>query len=352
MTPKNVGSTAEPESQRGSDAKIRVTNVAERFGIHRWAPKSSLIVAWIIAVLIFGAVEPDAFLRISTFQQLASSQADLVVLSLAVIPTLAVSEIDLSVASVMALTATLYGQLNGVDKWPLAVTLIVCIVAAALAGAISGFVTVFLNVRGIIVTLGMGTFLLGITSYVSHSLTVGGITAGLGDVVNYQILGIRSAFYMAIALAVCIWYLLTHTPLGRAMLFLGFNREVARLSGIPEGSIRFLSFVLGSVIAGFAGIIAIGVAGGADPSSFQPFLLPAFAATFLGTLTFTPGRVHPIGNIVALYFLATGIYGIELLGVGNWINDAFYGGALVAIVALSGAVAKFRPVRRREVVRR
>ena len=341
-----------PRSRTDGSLPLRwpVTGPLARFTSGGWASKSSLLIAWVVEILIFTAIEPGTFLRAATFRQLASSQAQLVILSLAVVPTLAVAEIDLSVASVMALTATLYGQLNGVDRWPTAAALVLCIAASALTGAISGFVTVFLNVRGIIVTLGMGTFVLGITSFISHSLTVGGISAGLGSAVNYNILGIRAAFFMALALAICIWYLLRHTATGRSMLFLGLNREVARLSGIAAGRIRFFSFILGAIIAGIAGIVAIGVAGGADPSSFQPYLLPSFAATFLGTLTFSPGRVHPIGNVVALYFLATGIYGIELLGVGNWINDAFYGGALVAIVALSGVVNKVGPIRRKATV--
>lgn len=306
----------------------------------RWASRSGLLIAWVAEICIFALVEPDSFLRLASFKQLASSQADLVMLSLAVIPTLAVSEIDLSVASVMALTATLYGQLNGVDHLGMAPTLIICLAAAAATGVVSGFITVYLDVRGIIVSLGMGTFVLGITSLVSKSLTVGGISAGLGNVVNHQFGGVSAAFFIALAMAILLWYVLRHTPGGRSMLFLGFNRDVARLSGIPQGRIRFGSFVLGAVIAGLAGIVSIGVAGGADPTSFQPLLLPAFAATFLGTLTFTPGQVNPLGNVVALYFLATGIFGIELLGVGNWINNAFYGGALVAIVALSGVVNK------------
>jgi ribose transport system permease protein len=303
-------------------------------------PKSAIIIAWLLEIVVFGLLEPSSFLTGSSFKQLASSQASLVILCLAVVPTLAVGEIDLSVASVMALSATTFGQLNGVDHWGFWPAVVVALLAAVLTGVISGATTVYLRVRGIIVTLGMGTFVGGMSLLISHSLTVGGISPGLGDVVTHPLVGISAAFFMALFVAVCLWYLLRHTPTGRSMLFLGFNREVARLSGINEGRLRFGSFVLGSLIAGVAGIVAIGIAGGADPTSFQPLLLPAFAATFLGQLTFTPGRVNPLGNVVALYFLATGIFGIELLGVGTWINDAFYGGALVVIVALSGVVEK------------
>lgn len=312
---------------RTGHARPRVSALLSRYG---------LLLAWAAEILIFGLVEPGSFLTASSFRQLASSQADLVILSLAVVPTLAVAEIDLSVASVMALSATLFGQLNGVDHWSLVGAMAMALAASLAVGLVNGATTVYLRVRGIVVTLGMGTLSLGIALEVSGNLTVGGVSTGLQNAVNHRVGGVSIAFFIALFIAVALWYLFRHTPTGRWMLFIGFNREVSRLSGVRVSRLRLAGFLLGSGMAGVAGIVAIGVAGGADPTSFSPLLLPAFAATFLGTLIFTPGRVNALGNVVALYFLATGIFGIELLGVGTWINDVFYGGALVIIIALSG----------------
>lgn len=298
--------------------------------------KYGVLLAWVAEIILFGILAPKSFLTFSDFRQMASSQADLVVLALALVPTLAVGEIDLSIASVMALSATLVGQLNGVEHWNIWAALAVAMAAALATGAINGVITVYLKVRGIIVTLGMGTLILGVALEVSHSLTVGGISTGLQNAMNQPLAGISASFYYALILALLLWYVFRHTPAGRWMLFLGFNREVARLSGVNVSRLRLWALVAGSALAGFSGIMAIGVVGGADPSSFQPLLLPAFAASFLGSMIFTPGRVNAFGTMVALYFLATGIIGLELLGVGTWIDNVFYGGALVCTVALSG----------------
>jgi len=75
--------------------------------------------------------------------------------------------------------------------------------------------------------------------------------------------------------------------------------------------------------------------GSADPTSGLSFLLPAFAAAFLGATTIMPGRFNPIGSIAAVYFLVTGITGLQLLGVQTFVQQLFYGGALVLAVALS-----------------
>lgn len=79
----------------------------------------------------------------------------------------------------------------------------------------------------------------------------------------------------------------------------------------------------------------MGTLGSSDPTSSLSFLLPAFAAAFLGATTIMPGRFIPIGSIAAVYFLVTGITGLQLLGVQTFVQQLFYGGALVLAVALS-----------------
>ena len=70
-------------------------------------------------------------------------------------------------------------------------------------------------------------------------------------------------------------------------------------------------------------------------TSGSSFLLPAFAAAFLGGTTLQPGRFNPWGAIMAAYFLQTGITGFQLLGVESYVQQLFYGGALVIAVAVS-----------------
>ena len=82
-------------------------------------------------------------------------------------------------------------------------------------------------------------------------------------------------------------------------------------------------------------VTVTGTLDGADPSAGGTYLLPAFAAVFLGATTITPGRFNPWGTFIAVYFLGTGIAGLQLLGLASWIQPVFYGGALVIAVAFS-----------------
>jgi ribose transport system permease protein len=123
-------------------------------------------------------------------------------------------------------------------------------------------------------------------------------------------------------------------------LFVGKGREVARLSGIPVARVRIGAFVLTGLVSAIAGVLYAGTAGGADPSSGLTYLLPAFAAAFLGSTTIVPGQFNPVGAFVSAYFLVTGITGLEILGVQNYVTDLFYGGALVVAVAATQIVRR------------
>ena len=80
--------------------------------------------------------------------------------------------------------------------------------------------------------------------------------------------------------------------------------------------------------------------GGFDPSSSVTYLLPTVSAVFLGTAMIAPGRFNPIGTFIGVYFLATGILGLQELGSGGWISDVFYGAALIIAVSLSTVIRR------------
>jgi ribose transport system permease protein len=110
---------------------------------------------------------------------------------------------------------------------------------------------------------------------------------------------------------------------------------VARLSGVRVGRVRFAALLASGALAAAAGVLSAGEQGGADPSSGAALLLPAFAAAFLGATSVVPGRFNPWGTLVAAYFLATGVTGLQILGVESFVQQLFYGGALIVAVALT-----------------
>ena len=163
-------------------------------------------------------------------------------------------------------------------------------------------------------------------------------------VILTRLLGVPLGFWYAAALTFALWYALQHTALGRRLLFVGRGREVARLSGVDVVRMRAGAFVVAGIVAALAGVLYTGMRGAADPSSALAFLLPAFAAAFLGSTAIYPGRFNAPGAFVAVFFLSTGVMGLTFLGVASFVQNLFYGGALILAVSLSQLLRGRRPM--------
>ncbi|MGH7067597.1 MAG: ABC transporter permease [Acetobacteraceae bacterium] len=309
---------------------------ARRGGARALFHRYALLLAWAITIVIFGAIEPTTFLQLRNFTAMFSSQAVLVVLTCSLVITLTVSEYDLSAAAVLTLSAMLVAVLNAELHLAIGLSILAALAAGTLVGCLNGWLVIGIGVDSIIATLGTGTVISGLTLWVSNSNLISGIAQGLVSwVIVPRFFGISFGFFYALAITVALWYFLTYTPLGRKLLFVGRGRRVARLSGLAVGRLRFGALVAGAFLAAIAGVLYAGTSGSADPNSGDSFLLPAFAAAFLGSTTIEPGRFNAWGAFAAVYFLVTGINGLSLMGIQVFIQDLFYGGALIIGVALS-----------------
>ena len=298
-----------------------------------------LVIAWLVVILIFGILRPTSFLSWANFSTIFGSQAVLVVLTLGLIVPLTAGDYDLSIAGNLTLSAMTIAVLNVYMHVPIALAVLAALAIGLVIGAINAAIVLYFRINSLIVTLGMGTFIHGITLWICNSNTISGVDMGLVNlVIITRVFGIPLAFYYALAIAGLLWYVLTFTALGQRLLFVGRGREVARLSGIRVDLVRASTFLASGFLGSLAGVLSVGTLGAADPNSGLNYLLPAFAAAFLGATSIVPGRFNPIGSVIAVYFLVTGITGLSIMGVSTFVQDLFYGGALVIAVALSQVV--------------
>jgi ribose transport system permease protein len=299
------------------------------------ADRYGILVAWAIVIAVFGVIEPSTFLTTGILSAILGTQAVLLMLALGVMIPLTVGEFDLSVAGTLGLSYVLLGYLTINHHWPLAASIAVALATGLVVGIVNAFFIVGLGVESIIVTLGMGTVLLGISNAFLVGPVVGlpsGFVHAIGDT---RFLDVPIRFYFGLALTVVVWYVYSFTPLGRYMFFVGTNRSVARLVGVRVTAIRVGALMTSAIVASITAIVLAGATGAADPSTANGYLLPMFAAVFLGATTITPGRFNAWGTLIAVYFLTTGVTGLELQGLTGWVEQVFYGGSLVVAVALS-----------------
>ncbi|MCX5494480.1 ABC transporter permease [Kaistia dalseonensis] len=307
----------------------------------RFAESFALVGALLILFAIFGILKPQAFLSWANISTMLGSQAVLVLLTLALIIPLTAGDFDLSIAATLTMSAMTIAVLNAQMGIPLAGAVAVAIAIGAIIGCVNAGFILYFRIPSLIVTLGTGTFINGLVLWISNSNTISGIDPFLVTyVVVTRVFGIPLAFYYALGLCILLWYFFGFTAAGRRLLFVGRGREVARLSGIPVDRVRFAALVCSGVLSAITGMMYAGTIGAADPNSGNTFLLPAFAAAFLGATSITPGRFNAWGSLVAVYFLVIGITGLTMLGIDTFVQNLFYGGALVLAVALSQLVRK------------
>jgi ribose transport system permease protein len=313
-----------------------------RASLDEVVPRVAVLGVWAAMLGFYIAVEPHKMLQAATFQSIFGSQQPLVFISLAALSAFVVGEFDLSVASILGLSATIVSVLTVYHGYNVVVASIIALGAGLLAGVINAFVVVVVRVDGFIVTLGSASGLLGIALWISGSVPVAGLSPGFSRIALTNFLGLPLSFYYGMAIALLFAYVVSFTPLGRHMTFVGANREVARLAGVRVDRIRFFSYVVSAGIASLGGVLVSASLGGFDSSSAAGYLLPALSAVFLGTAVIQPGRFNPLGTLIGVYLLASGILGLQLLGIGGWIIDLFYGLALVIAVSVSSLVSRRR----------
>lgn len=329
MTTAEAHAVAAPSHPR-PDARSRLVGYGERYG---------LVIGLIVLFALFSVLKPSTFLTWGTVSTVLGSQAVLVIVTLGVIVSLTANDFDLSIAYTMTISSMILAVLNVNMGVPIGWAVLAAFGVGIVVGLVNGFFIIVFRIHSLIVTLGVGTFLHGLTLWMSGSNTISGIDPIVSQLVIIdRLFGIPLVFYYAIVLALAVWYVFEFTAIGRRVLFVGRGREVARLSGIHTDRVRWGCLVVSGMFGSLAGILYAGTQGAADPISGTTYLLPALAAAFLGSTSINPGRFNPWGSTIAVYFLVTGITGLIFLGASSFIQDIFYGGALVLAVALSQLV--------------
>jgi ribose transport system permease protein len=295
----------------------------------------SAIYVWIAIIVVFAVWTPETFLTMTTLKTLLSEQAITATLAVGLTVPLAAAAFDLSVGFTLGLSSIMVAWLVGVHQFGNAEAIVLSLLTGAVIGALNGVLINQFRIDSFIATLGMGSCLLAMIRWTSGDQTIIGLPLSFERLAGDQIFGIALPVYYVLALGLVLWYVLEHTPAGRYVYATGGNSEAARLAGVQTRLVVFVSLVVAGVVAAFAGVLLASSSAAASPSVGPTYLLPAFAAVFLGSTQITPGRFNVWGTILAVYVLATGVKGLQLVGAPFWIPDLFNGVALLLAVGLS-----------------
>jgi ribose transport system permease protein len=302
------------------------------------------LLAILVVTVVFFCVLPATsgdFATAANFRNITSNQVIVGVMALGVLFPLILGEFDFSIGLTMELSVALSAGLIVHNGLPVPVACLLAIAAGLGVGAVNGYLVGYCGLNSFITTFAVSTVLMGIVQLYAGGTSILIPPSGLTTFgsTNTYLAGIPASVYALVVVALLVWYLLGHTPVGRYLYAVGSNRSAARLSGLRVRPMVGLSFVVSGGLAGLAGVLYLAQQGSSTPNIGSAYVLPTYAALFLGATGFKLGVFNVWGTVVAILFVAAGTTGLVYAGIDPWIQYVFQGGAL--LVAL-GAMALIR----------
>jgi ribose transport system permease protein len=308
-------------------SRTSLADVASRFG---------LLGAFLLTILFFSVAKPHVFPTWRNAESILTSAAPPLILAVGLTVVLVMQDFDLSIGAMIGLAAGAAENFmvqNGM-AWQLACLLVLLIAIGA--GVANGFMVAFLGGSSFIITLAMGTVLTGIEfAFTNQNTVYSGFPAGFAKIAGNEILGLSNLIWIAAVVAVIVWVLLERTEIGRYMYAIGGNPEAARLSGVRVRLLRLSGFVIVAFFAAVVGLLLTSQSSSYAPNVGISYLLPAFAAVFLGAAVFRPGEFNVLGTVVGVLFLGVIQTGLTMLNLQTYLINLVQGGILITAVLVS-----------------
>jgi ribose transport system permease protein len=298
----------------------------------------------IILTVAFALWQPQTFATAVNARAILSGSAITGIIALAATISLISGAFDISIAANMSFAISLVGWLQSAYHVNAAVAVILTLLSGAIVGTVNAFVITRLRVQSVIATLGMSSLLVAVTYWVANGQTIiSGISQRFIDLGTGKLATIPLPVFYLAGVALILWYFLNYTPNGRYLYATGANPAAARLAGLSVVRLQWGALIVSGILSSMAGIVLTMQLGASSFGAGDPYLLPAYAAAFLGSTQIKPGRFNVLGTIVALYLLAIGVKGLQLRYPSlPWIADLFQGIALIGAVALGGIASRKR----------
>jgi rhamnose transport system substrate-binding protein len=303
-----------------------------------WRPEPSqaiLLALLAVEVLTFAAIGTNFFTLGNGFEILRLS-VEIGILAVALTPVIVGGGIDLSVGSLMGLSAVLFGMMTRDLGLPILVAAPLTLVLGALAGGLNGLLITRLRIPALIVTLGSFSLFRGLAE---------GLTGGVDNFTSFPqsflFLGqgylpgeIPAQLPVFLVVAAAFWVLLHRSTVGRSLYAIGHSPEGARYAGLPVGRWVALTYVLSGCVASLAAILYVAHLGQAKADAGTGYELLAITAVVLGGTSIFGGRGSIVGTLLGLLAIAVLQNGLRLADLPAELAGVLTGTLLLVAIGL------------------
>jgi ribose transport system permease protein len=283
-----------------------------------------------------------SFLRPVNLVNITNQIAIIAIVAVGMTCVILTGGIDLSVGSVVALSAVLttlfirdYAGAEQASGTGMVIAAVAAIVLCGVVGLVNGLLVTLFDAPAFIITLGMMLIARGFAYILAENQSIFQVpesftALGRGSVAG----GVPTAVVLMLALYVIAHFIMGHTTLGRYVYAVGSNLKAARYSGVPVERTIVLVYVVSGLLAGVGGVIMASQHKSAAPTYAQSYELYVIVAVVIGGTSLSGGEGRIFGTLIGALLIAVVQNGMNLLRVeSNW-QMVVLGSVLVAAVLL------------------
>jgi len=292
------------------------------------------------------------FLNKQNLLNISNQIAVIAILAIGMTMVIIAGGIDLSVGSLIALSAILTTWLIretagavDADAFGMMFSSLGGILACGLVGLFTGLMVTVFRVPPFIVTLGMMLVASGVAYTVAEGLSIHQVPDSfvwLGRGADF--FSIPNAVVLMLLLYGAAHYMMSHMKMGRFLYAVGGNEEAARLSGVPVRRVLLFAYVCAGLLAGLGGVVMASQLKSGSPTYGQMYELYTIAAVVVGGTSLMGGEGKMIGTLIGAFIIAVIQNGMNLIGVEPYTQKIVLGAVILIAVWLDkvkqGAVGK------------
>jgi L-arabinose transport system permease protein len=303
---------------------------ARAAGIWNVLNKSGIVVAFVFLFAVLSFTVPG-FLSPRNMQGLLLSVTLIGTVAVTMMLVLALGEVDLSVASIVAFSGVVASTvISATHSVTLGVG--VGVLAGGAVGLVNGVLIARYKINSLIVTLAMMEVVRGLAYIVSNGDAVMISEESFFELGSGSLFGISYPIWSNLVGFVVFGFLLKRTVFGKNVLAVGGNSEAALLAGLPVNRIKIVVFVLQGLVTGFAGVMLASRMSLGDPKTSVGLELGVISACVLGGVSLTGGVATISGVLVGVLIMGSVQDAMSLLNVPTFYQFLVRGGILLLAV--------------------
>ena len=325
----------------GTDPRVVPDRLHSRLGraLRSW---ETMLIAVAAFVFTFNALASPYFLDWWNLSDATFNFTEKAMIAFAMALLIIAGEIDLSVASIIALASTAMGAAvqAGFDTPMLA---LIGLGTGLLCGAFNGVLVTGLGLPSIVVTIGTLSLFRGIAYMVLGDQAYRGYPASFawfGQGYVWWVVTVEMAIFAACALA--FWILLHRTRFGRGVYAIGNNPTAALFSGVRVMRTKFVLFLLTGLMSGLAAVCLTSRLGSTRPSIAQGWELEVVTMVVLGGVNILGGSGTIPGVVLAAIVMGLVTFGLGLLNVPGIVMSIVVGALLICVIAIPRLIGMAR----------